>query len=702
MKKSKVLAIGLSALMTVTAAGLLSACKEKVKQETVYVASAHGATICYDNYESGFISKKDTQYQLVLAEGVSADIEVTATTSTPVYPGGYSDKGKASIQRNYQTVDVSQVATWDADTMTLTAVSEGTVTLTLLASSGNVLDTVTVDVAPAYVEDPHNQFSMTAADYSQSGALLGGTHDPSLIEVTEEDGQKAYYIFSTGWNDGNEIRKSYDLIHWAYQGKATNGKQSDLADLYEWLYDGDKALISSAASTASWWAPDIVPAYGGGYWLYTCVVDGTDDGVTLTVGGEKTTFSTAAIMLFYSDTLEAESFSFKGILMQSVIYTDARGGLDVNSIDPQIIYTPDGRMYMAYGSFGTGDYILELNPETGLRKDGVYKDGKFLDYETIRAYSDEAVELYNNYKNTDEDEDGEKIGWSTDFYGKNISRQSMEAPVIARHDNVNIYDDNGEITETIPTYYYSMHSYDGLATAYAMWGGRSESVEGIYRSVKGDFIWNDGTGTRKGNQYMSAFVWRDWTDGVETDGEVVEYNMDIILPGHNDLFTTDNGKNIAAYITRTQSFQKWIENHTSIDFLVQTHQYYLNSKGDICINANRYGGETNRSVSEEELLAYTKNNEFKMICLEGKLGSAVCYSQSVKLNSDHTISGDAEGTWSMFGDNYIKVMITGGDTYYGVVTPSWLDDQDCFGFTVTAMGQQYGYAMFMNNVSTQS
>ncbi len=702
LRRKKIVAVALSALMFVSALSLLAACGENsdpVAQGSQYVASATGATIVFDNYEKGYIAEKDTKYTLQLKEGVMANVTATAFTSTPKYADGYSEKGKAVITRNLSSVDVEKIAHWDKDSMTLTARSEGTVVLTLTSSNEKVLETVYVDVAPAYVENPNNQYSMTSKDIEQKGALMGGTHDPSLIEVTEEDGQKAYYIFSTGWDNGNEIRKSYDLIHWAYQGKSTKTSQSDLEPVFKWLYNGDTSLKNKS----SWWAPDIVPAYGGGYWLYTCVVDGTDDGVALNVYGTEERYSTATIMLFHSDTLEPESFTFEGILMQSVI--PKNGGLiDVNSIDPQIIYTPEGRMYMAYGSFGTGNYILELNPKTGLRKDKFYKDGKFLDYKKVRAYSDEAIALYGSYENTDEDEDGERIGWSTEYYGKNISRSAMEAPVIARHDNVNIYDDNGNVTETVPTYYYSMHSFDALAADYSMWGGRTENVEGIYRSVKNEFVWNEGTGSnfRKGNQYMSAFTWKDWTDGERTDGEVVEYNLNIRLPGHNDLFTTDEGKNIAAYITRTNSYQDWLPNHKTIDFMVQMHQYYLNSKGDICINANRYGGETNRSVSEEELLAFTRNNAFKMVCLNGKGGSNVSNgSSSVKLNADHTVSGDYTGTWKMFGDNYIKVVLDGGDTYYGVVTPSWLDDQDCFGFTITSMGQNKGYAMFMNAVSKQ-
>lgn len=686
----KLFALALSTLLLGSSLSLLASCGEKKSAfGSEYVESALGATIVFDNYNKGYIAEKDTQYTLEFKKGKSADVVATAYTVKLDNPTGYTARGKVDIDATKTEVDLESIAHWDKDTKTLTAKAEGTVTLELVSSSGKVLETVSVDIAPAYVENPLNQYKVPGTSASDRGnATMGGTHDPSLIEVEEEDGKKAYYMFSTGWADGNEIRKSYDLVHWKYLGKTTNGNQKDLEPIYEWLYNGNTSL----KGRSSWWAPDIVPAYGGGYWLYTCTVDGTD-GVSIDGG----TYATACITLFYSDTLEPESFTYKGVLMQSCI-DQAYAALDVNSIDPQIIYTPDGKMYMAYGSFGTGNYILELNPETGLRKDNFYKDDEYLSWQKVREYSDQAIEDFNNFKYTVDDEDGERIAWESEFYGKNISRGSMEAPVIARHDNVKIYDDEGNVTETVPVYYYSMHSYDPLDAGYNMRGGRSADVTGVYRSVNGNTSENYGS-NHTGNQYMSSIVWDEWEEG---DGTKVEYCLDCWLPGHNDLFTTDNGKSIAAYITRSQSFSEWAgEVLGAGPFTVQTHQYYLNSKGDICINPNRYGGETHRSVSKEELLAFTKDNRFKLIELVGRNGSNYTHSVAVQLNADGTISGAKTGTWSMFGDNFIKIQIPGSDTYYGVVEPTWLDDQDCFGFTITAMGQSRGYALFMNNVSTE-
>ena len=641
---------GCIALSLVFALGLLTACGGGGPE----VPTA--ARICYDNLGAGFVSEEDTK---VIVEG--------AESFTAVDGDGNA------------VSDPNTIATYDEETSTVTAVSEGVVTYTLKGG-----DTFRVEVVPAYPTDPGNQYSGTASDYTQGGSLMGGCHDPSLIEV-EENGAPAYYIFSTGWATGNEIRRSTDLLTWEYMGKST-GADALIPKVEEWIGG------TNASGFVQWWAPDIVAAPDGGYWLYTCCVSNAK------VNIEGTNYSKACIILMESDTLEAESFRYKGVLMQSCIPDGSAGAIDVNSIDPQIIYDTEGNMYMAYGSFGTGNWMLELDPETGLRKDDVYEDDVFYSWQEVRAFRDEAVALYGNFVY------GEDV--STEFYGSMISQGAMEAPVIARHDNVTVSDENGVIEEG-KTYYYSMHSYNGLDVAYQMWGGRSESVWGRYHSVGGGEVFNNmaGSADNQGNMYMGSFAWEDKAeDSNETD---------IVLPGHNDLFTTSSGLDLAAYITRTYDYDP-----ASAVFMVQLHQYYLNSMGDICINPNRYGGEIDRAVSQEELFHFTDGGRFKMVALSNNNNSGNSATDSIEviLTEDGKITRDGAeiGGWLMYGDGYIKITFnspgvlqghaaTVETVYYGVVRPAWLYEQGKSGFTITAMGHtgsSRSCALFLNNIST--
>ncbi len=646
MRKTQgILALALGSVMALAA---FAGCGEKGDYEQLPEATR----ICYDNLPDDGIS--------IATEDTTCEVK----NATSVKEYGLDGK----------EVTAGTVVSYENNVVT--AKSAGTAVFTMKGD-----DTVRVEVVPAYTTDPGNQYSGTSSDYTQDGKMLGGTHDPSLIEVIE-DGKPAYYIFSTGWAVGNEIRRSTDLIHWDYMGKSTSTSTA-MTDIATWIGGENNGFIQ-------WWAPDIVPASGGGYWLYTCCV--SNGYVKLEDGVE---YSKACIVLFKSDSLKAESFRYVGVLMQSCI-PRVGGDIDVNSIDPQIIYDPDGNMYMAYGSFGTGNWMLELNPATGLRKDGVYKNGKFLDWKTIREYRTEATGIYTKYNQ------GEEV--KHDFYGTMISQGAMEAPIIARHDNVTVSDETGKVLEEGKTFYYSMHSYNGLGQAYQMWGGRSESPWGRYTSTGGAGIYNErpGATSNSGNKYMGSFTWTYKAPGV--------FEPNIVLPGHNDLFTTSDDVNIAAYITRTPTYNP----NSDLVFMVQLHQYYLNSFGDICINPNRYGKEIDRTVTKEELFKYTENGKFQMVVLENGTHAQTSASQSVDvtLTEDGKISfgGEQIGTWVMYGKGYIKLSFTALDkisglqeTYYGVVRPAWLNDQNKSGFTVTCLsrGQKArSMALFMNNYST--
>ncbi len=643
-------ALAMGALLTVSSLATFAACS---KDETTDMTEIVGARICYDNLpdDNIAIAEADTKYAL---KDASSRVEYDASGA-----------------------EVANGTVVDYADGVVTAKSTGKAVFTVGKK------TFTVEVVPAYVTNPKHQYSNKGkGDYTQASKYLGATHDPSILE-TVEDGKTVYYICSTGWNFGNEIHRSTDLIHWDYVGKTMSQKTSMRA-IAAWEEEDNSSI--------QWWAPDIVPAYGGGYWLYTCAVSNQ----------RHNDYSKACIVLFYSDTMQAESFRYKGVLMQSAIPSGSAGTIDVNSIDPQIIYSADGKMYMAYGSFGTGNWMLELNPKTGLRKDGFYKNANsFLTVEQVRDYEAEAESEYMGFLR------GDVV--KSKFYGTLISLRNMEAPVIARHDNVVITDENETVLADAKTYYYSMHSFNPLADAYQMWGGRSESVWGVYRPVNGTaesdgIVYNAGVGSsdNSGNKYTGRFGWTDTVDS----------NYDVICPGHNDLFTSSTGLDIAAYITRSTDFP------TTDYFISQTHQYYLNSMGDIVINPNRYGGEIDRTVTKQELLAYTDGGRFKLVALAND--DAMKKSVEVVLTEDGKIKfGETEiGNWKMYGAGYIVINFTklgevpmlsaaGQSKYYGVVRPTWLDDQNKSGFTITCMGHDsdsgnISTAMFMNGISTMS
>lgn len=690
------------AVCSVMALSMFAACGETDdKPDDGVQDNAVTRRICYDNLGGGYLSEADTKVAVAGAKSIK----------------GYDAYGQA-------VSDYSTIATYTNGVFT--AKSAGTIVYEGKDGEGRL------QVVPAYVTDPGNQYKGNRNEdtsLTNGAAYLGHTHDPSFLEV-ETQGGSVYYLFSTGWGTGNDVHVSYDgMLTWEYSGKTTVTKDYSNAaifpeDLKTWMNS------TNNSGDIQWWAPDIVEAKDGGYWFYTCLVMADDRMPYLSPTTADTPgnvrYSRACIVMYHISDLstigEGNTLEYKGVLMQSAIPQNGLGGIDINGIDPQIIYDTDGKMYMSYGSFGTGNWMIELDPETGLRKDG---DNEFHDWEWIRDQRNTVVSgSADNTGTTDftkthvYKEFTQNGKFEHDYYGKMISLGAMEAPIIARHDNVKIADETAEYGAdgepagvTAKTYYYSMHSYNGLSDNYQMWGGRSESVWGQYKSVGGGIVYNVNIGVdaNEGNKYMGGFKWRDESK-VEGCKEI-----NIVLPGHNDLYTANNGAHYAAYITRT--FDYGTEEHP-----VQIHQYYLNSMGDICINPNRFGGEIDRSVSKEELLHYTDGGKFEMVVLTNSADWSKATKEiknvsfEVVLGEDGTVTrdGSAIGNWTMYGKGYIKFTFnetlkgtgsydSGETVYYGVVRPAWLGNRNQSGFTISCMGhsgEKQNMAMFMNSYST--
>ncbi len=494
-------------------------------------------------------------------------------------------------------------------------------------------------MALRYPKNPHfNRLQMRTPDYSSWQE--GCAHDPSLLEWNG-----AYYAYSTdtfGAPSGYQIRKSTDLLHWDYLGSALgtkwtseiykNGK-GDLQAAFDWCVtqpdEVGYGICTRKDGHMSFWAPHCVHGADGKFWLYFCL--------TGYFGGSR-----SCIGLAKSDSPEG-GFKFQSLLVQS-----PAGWLTPNAIDPQVFYA-EGKMYLVYGSFGMGLFLIELDPATGLRKDG-------------RCYADFSAKKCS----------------FTEYYGVNLACGSLEGGVIRYHEGVDVLE-NG--TWTKKNYYYLMCSYGSLSSAYNMRCGRSETPEGPYLDVNGNrLICSTDIGT--GNKMLGSFRWD-------------RSPVDFFCPGHNDMFVTSGGVNLISYHCRTNYFIEQGMSRSNNFHYIYLGQYTFNSDGWPVMNANRYAGEEIQDVSEEQLLNITA----------GKF-EAVLFTQSVEtvrskrviLHADGTLDGAYRGSWKMYGTHYISVKL-GDEEYLGVVMPTWIDDQNVAGLTVTAMGRTSGMALHLNSTN---
>lgn len=645
-----------------------------------YVTSDITPTICYDNLSLGYLTEGATTYKLTLAENSGVDkVEVSAI---------YSD---------YTTANVADLADWDSANNTLTAnpaaTKNGKVFLDLY-SGEDIVFTVTANVTAAYPSDPDYDIDAETMNNGEFEFLWGesdgvyGVHDPSLTEV-EIDGVRYYYMVQTGWEGANTLRRSTDLLNWETVGKTTpeDTAASGWNEINDWML--------KEASKCQFWAADIVPASYGGYWMYTCIVNSAVD-------EEK--HDRVCTVLAWSPDLTARSFNYVGCIVQSISdYAQDALYYNVVALDPQVVYDADGNMFLTFGSFGAGTYMIELDPVSGLRKDGV---AEWLPEETINTYMEEARAT--------------AIGDVHSYYGRHMT-YCAEGSLITHQYDVPIVADDGTVTEVKDDYYYLMTCLGVLSRNYVLFTAKSDDITS-FRNLSGDPMASGWIGKELVTGLFPPFSgyrsdldregYITTADRIEGSTEYIamssfkwaDYDFDIHAPGHGDLYTTSDGVNIAQLMVRTLAYQKdkvaYCDNGyqigaSSTNFLMEAHQYYINSVGDIVINANRYAGEPARPVTKEEFLSFAENNEFQMVLAgDPYVTTEAIY---VTLNEDGTISGNATGTWSMFGDNYIKLMVDGYDTYYGVVAVSWLDNKGCVGMTATAMGQTTGCPLYLNS-----
>ena len=537
-------------------------------------------------------------------------------------------------------------------------------------------------------------------------------HDPSVVYDSKSG---RYYIFGTM----RGVAYSTDLQNWTSvsKGKETNlagetftvgvpWKNSSSTNAYskdafstpavtkvtkggvEVDFPAFDAYAWSNASIANWdisgnlWAPDIIWNPTMQKWCQYFSVNG--DGWH------------SSIVLLTSDNIEGPyeyqgpvvitafnatpNFSYKKTDLELVLGTQSSlpsrySGTWVSTskaswphaIDPAVFFDEDGELWMAYGSWSGGIWILKLNKATGLR-----------DYDATYT-----------------------VGTNSDpYFGKRIAGGYYVSG-------------EGSYIRHIGNYYYLFVSYGFYSPngGYEMRVFRSAKPDGTYTdassrsAVYTGYAMNYGPKAtdNRGEKIMGAY--NEWGPMTGTAGECAQ--------GHNSVITTEDGRTLLVYHT------KFNDGHPDWGFhAVRVHQLFQNKNGWLVAAPFEYNGETvtDADIASKQLVDDIDiPGTYQILIHKYKMDYANMEEVTpveITLTADGKVTGAYSGTWSLQeGTSYLTIRL-GTVTYNGVLFDEQIDGRTIRTVSFSAMATSgvnvwgykyrpdYALAWQLNNMGT--
>ena len=332
---------------------------------------------------------------------------------------------------------------------------------------------------------------------------------------------------------------------------------------------------------------------------------------------------------------------------------DKWGSFWPNCIDPCVFYDDQDNLWMSYGSWSGGIFLLRLDKNNGLR-----------DYTYTYPYevNGKAATSTAASANTTSDP----------YFGKKIAGG---------------YYVSGEASyvEKIGSHYFLFMSYGGLVSTggYQMRVFRSDNPEGPYVDCNGTsavfnrYLMNYSatTADNRGVLLFGGYKW-DPMSGAE------------IAQGHNSAFTDKEGRSFVVYHSR---FTNKGEGHE-----VRVHQLFLNDEGWIMAAPFEFDGETitNNDIATKASIADTEiAGDYQFLRHEyGQNTEAKAYETpvNIRLNADGTISGAENGKWERTaGTDYIALTID-DVVYRGVLVRQTIDYTNIPAIAIAALSSSSG------------
>ena len=442
--------------------------------------------------------------------------------------------------------------------------------------------------------------------------VMASVHDPSVIK--SEDG--TYYIFGTHMSSA----KSTDLRNWKSFSDGVSKQNKLFSNLFDEELEAFQFVGKNSDNWYSVWAPDVIYNKAmGKYVMYFCT---------------SSTYVCSDICMATADNIEGpyeyqDTLLYSGFIKSTILKTNfldyvdksrindyTQSGLGYNNqywpncIDPTVFYDAQGKMWMVYGSWSGGIFLLEIDESTG-----------------YPIHPEEEVENQID-----------------PYFGKRLLggyHQSIEGSYI-------LYDDQTQ-------YYYLFVSYGSLTRegGYQVRLFRSKQVDGPYVDTAGQTMTMVDAQNPEYNKEYGLKMMGNY--------DFPSLKQAYMAPGHNSAFIDDDGK---MYIVYHQRFDDGSEFHQP-----RVHQLFTNKDGWLVAAPFATNEET---LKEEGYTAKEIMGTYYMVNHGTDISKTIHDAVEYRLYSDGTIKSEKDGevieagSYTLQkGTPYVTLQI-GTESYEGV------------------------------------
>lgn len=445
--------------------------------------------------------------------------------------------------------------------------------------------------------------SVTSTPTSLVSFNNASVHDPAVTKVGS-----AYYSFGSHL----AAAKSTDLMNWTKVADGVNASNPLFNDVTKVL-----AETFSWSTVVDLWRPYVIQLADGKFYMYYNSCHGSSP--------------LSALGIAVADKIEGPYVNKQIFLKSGGSVAGYNVNTQPNVVDPYLFHDASNKLWMIYGSFSGGIFILLMDESTGLP-------------------------LPNQ-------------GYGKHLMGGNSSRIEGSSVIYSPQTH----------------YYYMLFTFGGLDAngGYNIRAARSVNPNGPYldakgndmNNVKGNFAFDDAAIVPYAQKIMGN---HQFALASGESGTALGY---VSPGGASALYEATSNQYFIVFHTR---FPNTGEVHE-----IRVHEMFLNADGWLVVAPFRYVplSKSNPTLSNS-INSSEAQGSYKMINHGKDISATIKTSQEIKLNADGTVSGAVTGSWLHQGNNQITLTLDSSGTFKGVLSRQWNTNANAFVISFTAQSNE--------------